>query len=118
MKLPRTLFAPRKPYLGSSVRPKMRTAHLKLSGGLQDLQTPMQLRMREREAKANEYRWVKLVASAKPTGTVCNQKACPFPAVLNGECRRHALDRHAEASAIPSQMALAAIAGELYGWGG
>lgn len=31
-----------------------------------------------------------LLAAAKPDGTRCVIKACAFPAVLGGECRRHA----------------------------
>jgi hypothetical protein len=45
-----------------------------------------------------------LLDTAEPDGGKCIQKACPFPSVINGECRQHAMDRRAHLSLMCSTM--------------
>ena len=42
------------------------------------------------------------LANARPDGSHCTQKACVFPALLEGLCRQHYVDAHAERSLNPS----------------
>ena len=77
-----------------------------ISAGVKDMQTPAERRQREMAENAATWRKAKRIQEARPTGEHCCQKACPFPAVLDGECRQHAMDRVAQVSAIPSNLQL------------
>jgi hypothetical protein len=69
-----------------------------------DRQTEEQIAQRELAAKAELFRFQNLLANAVPDGHRCLQKACPFPALLSGECRKHAMDRHAQLSLMGSSL--------------
>jgi hypothetical protein len=73
-----------------------------------DQQTKEELAEREIAAKVAAYRQQQRIAQAKPTSEKCSRKACPYPAVLEGECRKHALDRIATSSEFGSTLAIAA----------
>lgn len=74
------------------------------SVALNDHQGNEQLAQREVEAKEAAKRFEIALANAKADGTRCSVKACVFPAVLNGECRSHAVDRHLQNSLMPSAL--------------
>jgi hypothetical protein len=76
-------------------------------GWVIDQQTKEELDARELAAKIAVYRHQQRIAKAQVTSEKCSHKACPFLAVLDGECRRHALDRTADFSVLPSQLAAA-----------
>lgn len=42
------------------------------------------------------------LVNAKPDGSKCVEKACPFPALNEGRCRTHLIDLHSEFSLNPS----------------
>ena len=83
-----------------------RTKTVPASYGVEDKQSPAELEKRDIEARVAEFRFQTDLANAKADGSRCIQKACPFPAVLNGECRQHAQDRHAPSSLLPSILPL------------
>jgi hypothetical protein len=86
-----------------------------LGGSVADTQTKEERAEREIAAKVAAYRQQQRIAQAKPTSEKCSHKACPYPAVLEGECRKHALDRIATSSEFGSTLAIAAsIAHILY----
>lgn len=65
-------------------------------------------KQREIEAKAEEFlknRKLRELATRIATGMKCSQKACPFPAVMDGECRKHVIDRQMQTSIMPSTLA-------------
>jgi hypothetical protein len=79
-----------------------------------DTQTPEQRRARELEAQMEAEKsaaaiLLRRLSHARPTGGRCTSKACPFPAVLDGQCRQHAMDRAQIASLIPSPLGVGAI---------
>lgn len=51
------------------------------------------------------------LANAKPDGSKCVERACPFLAINQGRCRNHLIDLHSEYSATPSTHAMLAPAG-------
>ena len=75
--------------------------------GVKDSQTEEERAFREKLARAEEVRFQKALANARADGSRCIEKACAFPAVLEGKCRQHAMDAHAEMSLIPSNMTVA-----------
>ena len=75
--------------------------------GVKDSQTEEERAFREKLARAEEVRFQKALANARADGSRCIEKACASPAVLEGKCRQHAMDAHAEMSLIPSNMTVA-----------
>ena len=73
-------------------------------GSMADTQTPEERKEREIAAKLKAYRAQQRLAQATPTGERCSHKACPYPAVLEGECRQHAADGMQSSSVLPSQL--------------
>jgi hypothetical protein len=69
-----------------------------------DLQPESERIEREQQANAESLKFAQEIRQARTDGSKCFQKACIFPAVLNGECRQHAQDRRAELSLLPSIM--------------
>ena len=74
--------------------------------GTADHQSKDELSRRDLAAKAEELRFQTALRNAIPDGTKCLQKGCCFPAVYEGECRQHAMDRRAPASLMPSILPL------------
>jgi hypothetical protein len=70
-----------------------------------DRQTPEERKAREFAADQEALRLRRRLTEALPTGEPCRHKACPFPAVLEGECRQHAMDRTESHSTLPSTLA-------------
>jgi hypothetical protein len=83
---------------------------------IDDHQTEEEVKQREMAAKVEAFRFQKRLNEARADGSRCSVKACPFPAVLDGECRSHAIDRHAQVSLMPSQLILAADAANIMGY--
>ena len=73
-------------------------------GSMADTQTPEQRKAREVGARLEVFRKYQRIATAAPTSEKCSHRSCVFPAVLDGECRRHALDRIADFSVLQSQL--------------
>jgi len=62
---------------------------------------------RELKAKKQERENATLLAAARPDGSRCTAKACPYPALVNGLCRGHFLDSRSESSLHGSPLAIA-----------
>ena len=71
---------------------------------------------REAQEKAAEQARVRRIAVATVSTERCKHKACPFLAVLDGNCRQHAMDAIAQASTLPSILALAIDQAHIYGF--
>jgi hypothetical protein len=83
-------------------------------GWVVDQQTPEQLREREMEAELKAQKTaaailLRRLVNAHPTGERCVQRACPYPAVLDGQCRRHVTDRTQVSSLLQSQLGKGAV---------
>jgi transposase-like protein len=48
----------------------------------------------------------RLLANAKPDGSHCIEKACPYEALVDGRCRRHFIDSRSDSSLLKSTMVL------------
>lgn len=79
-------------------------ANPQYSIGVSDLQTEEEREFREMLDRATEIRFQKQLANARPDGSRCTNRACAFPAVLEGKCRQHAMDAHATGSLLGSSL--------------
>jgi hypothetical protein len=104
MKASIRLRAPRRP--PGRPRTRTRTADEPTWGLIDiDRQTPAERKARERCSGLEALRLRRRLTEARPTGEACRHKACPFPAVLEGDCRQHAMDRAESSSTLPSTLA-------------
>jgi hypothetical protein len=75
---------------------------------LRDRQSEEQKAKRELAAKAKDILFQMRLNAAIPGGGRCiGDPACPYPSLLDGCCRKHAMDRYAQASLMTSTLGLA-----------
>lgn len=74
-------------------------------------------RLEELAAKAAEELENQKLRDAKPEGGTCGyDKACPFPAMIGGMCRRHYVDSRALFSTSPSPSGYTISEGAKFGF--
>lgn len=68
----------------------------------------LEVTLAEREQKARDSmaEAARRLAAARPDGSTCTVKACPFPSLLDGKCRQHYQDSVATYSVLASNAAL------------